>query len=67
MLPKIELMHVFKFFTIEILDESTNETSYILKQTWCLYVWAVPGKFFQSLPVPCGVLCRRGGGGGRAS
>ncbi len=21
------------------------------------------GKFFQSLPIPCGVLCRRGGGG----
>jgi hypothetical protein len=21
---------------------------------WCLSVWAVPGKFFQSLPVPCG-------------
>jgi hypothetical protein len=20
----------------------------------CLSVWAVPGKFFQSLPVPCG-------------
>jgi hypothetical protein len=20
----------------------------------CLYVWAVPGRFFQSLPVPCG-------------
>ncbi len=29
--------------------------SYILKQQWCLYVWAVPRKFFQSLPVPCGV------------
>jgi hypothetical protein len=28
--------------------------SYILKQTWCLSMWAVPGKFFQSLPVPCG-------------
>jgi hypothetical protein len=25
-----------------------------LKQQ-CLYVWAVPGRFFQSLPVPCGV------------
>jgi hypothetical protein len=24
----------------------------------CLFV-----EFFQSLPVPCGVLCRRGGGG----
>ncbi len=27
----------------------------------CLSVRAVPGKFFQSLPVPCRVLCRRGG------
>jgi len=26
-------------------------------------MWAVLGKFFQSLPVPCGVLCRRGGAG----
>ncbi len=23
-------------------------------------MWAVLGKFFQSLPVPCGVLCRKG-------
>jgi hypothetical protein len=22
----------------------------------CLSVWAVPGRFFQSLPIPCGVL-----------
>jgi len=28
--------------------------SYILKQQWCLSVWAVPGRFFQSLHVPCG-------------
>jgi hypothetical protein len=28
--------------------------SYILKQQWCLSVWAMPGKFFQSFPVPCG-------------
>jgi hypothetical protein len=27
---------------------------YIKEQ--CLSVWAVPGRFFQSLPVPCGVL-----------
>jgi hypothetical protein len=38
--------------------------SYILKQQWCLSVWAVPGRIFQTLPVPCGVLCRRGGVGG---
>jgi hypothetical protein len=24
------------------------------QQWWCLSVWAVPGIFFQSLPVPCG-------------
>ncbi len=24
------------------------------QQWWCLFVWAVPGRFFQSLPVPCG-------------
>ncbi len=24
------------------------------QQWWCLSVWAVPGKFFQSLPIPCG-------------
>jgi hypothetical protein len=24
-----------------------NTQSYILKQQWCLSVWAVPGKFFQ--------------------
>jgi len=24
------------------------------QQWWCLSVWAVPGRFFQSLPVPCG-------------
>ncbi len=29
----------------------------------CLSVRAVPGKLFQSLPVPCHVLCRRGGAG----
>ncbi len=28
---------------------------YIYKQQWwCLSVWAVSGRFFQSLPVPCG-------------
>jgi hypothetical protein len=27
--------------------------SYILKQQWCLSVWAVLGRFFQSLPIPC--------------
>jgi len=27
----------------------------------CLFVLAVLGKFFQSLLVPCGVLCRGGG------
>jgi hypothetical protein len=29
-----------------------------------LSVQAVPEKFFQSLPVPYGVICKRGGGGG---
>jgi len=24
------------------------------QQWWCLSVWAVPGRFFQSLLVPCG-------------
>ncbi len=24
------------------------------QQWWCLSVWVVPGRFFQSLPVPCG-------------
>jgi len=28
--------------------------SYILKQQWCLSVWAMPRRFFQSLLVPCG-------------
>jgi hypothetical protein len=49
-------LHAFKF------------QSYILKLQWCLSVClsirAVPGKFFQALPVPCGVFCRRGVGGG---
>ncbi len=35
---------------------------YISKHGVCLSVWVVPGKFFQSLPIPYGVLCRRGGG-----
>jgi hypothetical protein len=34
-------------------------------------VWAVPGKFFQSLPVPCGVclsmVTNRAGQGGQGS
>jgi hypothetical protein len=37
--------------------------SYILKQQWCLFVWAVIVIFFQSLPLPCGVFW----GGGRES
>jgi len=36
--------------------------SYILKQQWCLFVWAMPGKFFQSLPVPCGAGDKQGKG-----
>jgi len=24
------------------------------QQWWCLSVWAVPERFFQSLPIPCG-------------
>ncbi len=39
-------------------------TSYILKQQWCLSVRAVPGKFFQSLPVPMVCFVEGGGGGG---
>jgi hypothetical protein len=31
----------------------------------CLSVRAVPRNFFQSLLVPCCVLCRRGGGSGK--
>jgi hypothetical protein len=34
-------------------NESMMNQSYILKQQ-CLSVWAVPRRFFQSLPVPCG-------------
>jgi len=34
--------------------------SYILKQQWCLSVWAVPGRFFQSLPIPCGAGDKQG-------
>jgi len=47
------------------------KTSYILKQQ-CPFVWAVPGRFFQPLPVPCGVClsvmtnrARQGGQGSR--
>ncbi len=51
-----------------IVIKVMHAKSYILKLQWCLSVClsvrAVPGKFFLSLPVPCGVLCRRGGGGG---
>jgi len=43
--------------------------SYILKQQWCLSVWAVPRRFFQSLPVPCGAGDKQGrvGQGGQGS
>jgi len=34
--------------------------SYILKQQWCLSVWGVPGRFFQSLPVPYGAGDKQG-------
>jgi len=33
-------------------EDKSPLPSYILKQTWCLSVWAVPRKFFQSLPIP---------------
>jgi hypothetical protein len=33
---------------------------YILKQQWCLSVWAMPRRFFQSLPIPCGDKQGRG-------
>ncbi len=40
---------------------------YRLKQQWCLSVWAVPGRFFQSLPIPCGAGDKQGRAGqGRA-
>jgi hypothetical protein len=29
----------------------------------CLYVWAVRGRFFQSLPVPCGAGDKQGRAG----
>ncbi len=42
--PFDEAMHIWYFEKYQ---------SYILKQQWCLSVWAVPGRFFRSLPVPC--------------
>jgi hypothetical protein len=36
---------------------------YILKQQWCLSVRAVPRRFFQSLPVPCGAGDKQGRAG----
>jgi len=36
---------------------SQAPTSYLIYKSnsgVCLFVWAVPGRFFQSLPVPCG-------------
>jgi len=35
----------------------------LLKQQWCLSVWAVPGRFFQSLLVPYGAGDKQGGVG----
>ncbi len=42
-----------KTFCVELLKTLGLSILYI-KATWCLSVWAVPGRFFQSLPVPCG-------------
>jgi len=52
----------------EIITNKNECKIYILyiKATMsvCLSVRAVPGKLFQSLPVPYGVFCRGGGGAG---
>jgi hypothetical protein len=42
------------------LSEKKIVKSYILKQQWCLSVWAVPRRFFQSLPIPCGAGDKQG-------
>jgi len=58
-------------FQQPFLGKKNASTSYILKQQWCLSVWAVPGRFFQSLLVPCGAGNKQGkagaGQGGQGS
>jgi hypothetical protein len=42
-----------EFIHLKVIVENNIQLSYILKQQ-CLSVWAVPGRFFSSLPVPYG-------------
>jgi hypothetical protein len=42
-----------EFIHLKVIVENNIQLSYILKQQ-CLSVWAVPGRFFLSLPVPYG-------------
>jgi len=56
---KFWALTIITFLSLHCLSDFLV-TSYILKQQWCLSVcvdknWAVPGRFFQSLSVPCGV------------
>ncbi len=57
---KILSITIFKIFDNDNIIDGDCQTSYILKQQWCLSVWAV--RIFQSLPVPCGVFWGAGGG-----
>jgi hypothetical protein len=43
---KFEIKEGSKPMLIDLIYKSNNGV--------CLSVWAVPGRFFQSLPVPCG-------------
>jgi hypothetical protein len=40
---------------LKLLGETLSARILYIKANMVLSLWAVPGRFFQSLPVPCGV------------
>ncbi len=48
---------------LDLMVARSNRLNGLLKQQWCLSVWAVPGRLFQSLPVPCSDKQGRGRAG----